>query len=94
MARLIFFLLPVTLAYGCALTVPEGTKVLLDDISRDKAGQRNQADNFVGKPVFLKVRAYPRVEGANIYGKHWILMKTGNEKIDLDPLLNEINNER
>ncbi len=81
-------------ASGCALTVPDGTKVLLDDISRDKSGQRIQSANFEGSPIFLKVRAYPRIEGANIYGKHWILMKTGNEKIDLNPLLDEIGNER
>jgi hypothetical protein len=79
------------LTYGCALTAPEGTKELMEDIGRDRSIQRNQSEKFVGKPIFIKVRAYQRIEGANVYGKHWILMKTGNEQIDLDPLLNDLN---
>lgn len=94
MAKLTPFLLLLAMATGCALTTPEGTKELLDDISRDRSGQRLQADHFLGKPIFLKVRAYPRIEGGIIYGKHWILMKTGNEKVDLNPLLNDIMSER
>ena len=94
MARLASIAILLAILSGCALTVPEGTKELMDDISRDRAGQRNKNDIFVGKTLFIKVRAYPRIEGTNIYGKQWILMKTGNEKVDLGALLNDISNER
>ena len=80
-------LLIILTTYGCALTTPPGTKELLDDISRDKAHQRRHSNQFIGKAVFLKVRAYPRVDGPNVYGKHWVLMKTGNEKIDVERML-------
>lgn len=84
-------LIVLVLTYGCALTAPDGTKELLEDINQDKANKRPQAENFVGKPIFYKVRAYPRIEGTTVYGKHWILLKTGHEKLELDPLLNDLN---
>lgn len=88
-------ILALLAAYGCALTAPAGNKELLEDISRDRSGQqRIQSEHFMGKPIFLKVRAYPRIKGGSIYGKHWILVKIGNEKIDFSPLLNDISSER
>lgn len=92
MSKIIILLISL-LAYGCALTAPKGTQELLEDIKRDKSNDRNPGELFVGKPIFIKVRAYPRVEESNIYGKHWVLMKIGNEKIDVVPMLNEINGE-
>lgn len=88
MARLLLILSLLNLC-ACALTAPKGNQELLDDIKRDKASVRNPAEILVGKPLFIRVRAYPRIDESNVYGKHWILMKIGNEKMELSHLINE-----
>lgn len=76
---------------NCALTAPDGVKELMDDIDRDRNIKKRDADlSFEGKPMFVKVRAYPQVAEGNIYGKQWVLLQIGREKVDLDQLMNDI----
>ena len=82
--------LVAALTWGCALTAPDGSRELLDDIKRDKATLADQSAPFAGRPIFVKVRAYPRIENANIHGKHWIFLKVGNEALDIKKLLGDL----
>lgn len=86
MAKYILVLI-ISLVQGCALTSPDGTREFLDDMKRDQVNQSTDQSAFVGKPKFVKVRAYPQVRGNHITGKHWILLKTGNENLNLEKMM-------
>ena len=89
MAKFIPFIIGVLLS-GCALTAPDGKKELMDDIDRDRTQRKKEDTSFDGQPVFVKVRAYSQIKEGTIYGKQWLLMQLGREKIDIDKLMNEI----
>ena len=81
-------LLMVFSLVGCSLTAPDGTRDLMADIEYDRT-QRDQKDRkaLVGKPIFLKVRAYPQIRDGNIHGPHWVLLQVKRETLDLDGLI-------
>lgn len=87
--RLVFLVLLVALS-SCALTAPNGEKILLEDIKKDREKQIKQPTTFEGKPTFYKVRAYPKAIDGNIHGKHWILLQTKREKISEDDLVKSL----
>ncbi|MCB9229704.1 MAG: hypothetical protein H6618_08845 [Deltaproteobacteria bacterium] len=76
---------------SCATTAPDGTRELSADIEHDRS-LRMQGDrkDLVGKPVFLKVRAYPQIRDGNIHGPHWILLQVKREPLDLDGLIDTL----
>jgi hypothetical protein len=83
-------LLSIVLLSSCSLTAPDGKKELLDDIERDRYEKKPKEAIFEGDPIFVRVRAYPQISNGNVYGKHWILMQTGRQKIDLPKLINDV----
>ena len=85
------FLLMLLSLVGCALTAPDGTRELMADIEFDRThkDQRNRKA-LVGKPVFLKVRAYPQIRDGNIHGPHWVLLQVKRETLDLDGLIDTL----
>ena len=90
MARLLGILF-CYLATGCALSPPEGIRELMQDIDHDRNEKRREVGvSFEGKPMFVKVRVYPKINEGNIFGKQWILLQIGREKVDLDKLMNDI----
>ncbi len=89
MTKLIIFLSVIALS-GCALTAPDGKKELMEDIDHDRNQKKREYLSFDGQPIFVKVRAYSQVREGNIYGKQWILMQLGKEKVDIDKLMNDI----
>ena len=76
---------------GCALNAPKGVRELSAEIDYDRR-LRLQGDrkDLVGKPVFLKVRAYPKIQDGNIYGAHWILLQVKRESIDINELIDSL----
>ncbi len=72
---------------SCSLRPPDGSKELMEDIERDRKLTKPADVSFEGRPIFVKVRAYPQIRNGHIYGRHWILMRIGREKIAVDELV-------
>lgn len=89
--RLLLAIVSAISLVSCAVTAPDGTKELSADIEHDRS-LRMQGDrkDLVGRPVFLKVRAYPKIRDGNIYGPYWILLQVKRETIDIDGLINTL----
>ena len=90
MSQLWILLIVISLS-GCALNAPRGVRELSAEIEYDR-NLRLQGDrkDLVGKPVFLKVRAYPKIQDGNIYGAHWILLQVKRESIDINKLIDSL----
>lgn len=89
MKHLIFYALLLSLG-GCALTAPNGTKELMEDIAKDRATNLKSDRSFDGRPIFVKVRAYPQFQNGHVYGKQWILMRVGREQLDIEQMTKEL----
>ena len=88
--KFIFFSYLLMILGGCALTAPNGEKVLMDDIQNDRERLKEKPSIFEGGPVFYKVRSYPRIIEGNIHGKHWILLQMKRERLDEYELMKSI----
>ena len=83
----------VLLTSGCVLTAPDGKKELLNDIENDRNQKNVKQNMFEGQPIFVRVRSYPQINEGNVYGKQWILMQVGREKIDLPKIINDVDED-
>lgn len=89
--RIVLIFISSIALISCAITAPKGTRELSADVEHDRSLRfQNSRKDLVGKPVFLKVRAYPQIRDGNIHGPHWILLQVKREALDLDGLLNTL----
>lgn len=85
LTKLVFFVL---LMSSCALTAPDGVKQLSKAIEEDRLKEsQTYQDVYVGRPKFIKIRAYTRVEGGHIFEDHWIHLQIGRENLKIKELI-------